>query len=308
MPVIHSVYREAGEVRIDRATCRSCGVCARTCPADVLSMEDGRVVVRDDSPFGCIACGHCMMVCPEGSVTVTGRGIRPEDVVPLPPPEERATADALEALLRARRSVRRFRDEEVAPELLERVVEMASTAPMGIPPWDIGCVTVRGRSEVQALAAELIRGYEGFLKIFRPWLLKLFRPLLGRTKYEMFRHFVRPLAEKYVTAHREGRDVLFHDAPSLLIFHHSAYADTADAVIAGTYAMLAAESLGLGTTIIGGAPPILQRNRTLCRRLGVPDGCTPCFCLILGHPAAPFRRSIRRRFLEGLEGLEGPGS
>ena len=39
-------------------------------------LENGRMRIRDDSPFGCIACGHCMMVCPEGSITVTGRGTR----------------------------------------------------------------------------------------------------------------------------------------------------------------------------------------------------------------------------------------
>jgi nitroreductase len=69
-----------------------------------------------------------------------------------------------------------------------------------------------------------------------------------------------------------------------------------DAGIACTYAMLAAESLGLGSTIIGGAPPILQRNRALCRRLGIPDSNTPSIALILGHPAVRFQKTIRRRF------------
>ena len=48
--------------------------------------------------------------------------------------------------------------------------------------------------------------------------------------------------------------------------------------------------------MIGGAPPILQRNRELCRRLDIPDGNTPSICLILGYPAVRFRRTVRRRF------------
>ena len=83
----------------------------------------------------------------------------------------------------------------------------------------------------------------------------------------------------------------------MLIFHQSRYAEAADTAIACTYAMLAAESLGLGSTIIGGAPPILQRNRRLCGRVGVPDGHTPSFALIVGHPASRFRRAVRRRFV-----------
>jgi ferredoxin len=296
MAVIHSLYREPGTITIDEKTCRRCGQCANICPADVLKLEDGGLRVHEDSAFGCVACGHCMMVCPEGSVRVTGRGISPEDLVPLPSPEERASADALAALMRARRSVRRFTDEDVDMELLERIVDMATSGPMGIPPWDIGCVTVRGRDEVHKLATEIIKGYEGFLKIFKPWLLAVMRPIIGRAKYEMFRHFIRPLAESYVDGWRDGRDLLFYDAPALLIFHHSPYADVADAMVACTYAMLAAESIGLGNTIIGGAPPILQRNRELSRKLGIPEANTACTCLIVGYPAAPFKRAIRRRF------------
>jgi nitroreductase len=237
-----------------------------------------------------------MMVCPQGSVTVTGRGISPDDLLPLPGREVQATPEALAALMQARRSVRRFSDQEVAPEVLDRIVEMAASAPMGIPPWDVGCVVVRGRQQVQRLADDIIKGYERFLKIFQPWVLGLMRLVVGRATYEQFRYFIRPLAETLVDHHRRGSDALFWDAPAVMIFHHSPYAGPQDATIACTYAMLAAESLGLGTTMIGSAPPILQRNKALLRAYGIPEGNRPVLVLILGHPAATFKRAIRRRF------------
>jgi len=297
MAVVHSQYREAGRIRIDDQACTQCGQCARTCPTEVLALEDGRVLVRD-TPLGCIACGHCMMVCPEGSITVTGRGISPQDLLPLPPAEERATADALAALMQARRSVRRFKDEEVDPVLVDRIVEMASSGPMGIPPWDVGCVILRGHQKVRELADEIIQGYAGFLKVFRPWVLAAMRPFLRQATYDRFRHFIRPLAEMYVAGKRQGKDHLFYGAPAVIVFHHSPYADAVDAAIACIYAMLAAESLGLGTTMIGAAAPILVRNKALCQRLGIPEGHTPAIALIVGHPAVPFRRAIRRRFTQ----------
>jgi len=167
---------------------------------------------------------------------------------------------------------------------------------MGIPPWDIGCIIIRGRDNVQELAGEIINGYEQFLKLFKPWLLAGMRIFMRRATHDQFRNFILPLAQSYVDGRRAGRDLLFYDAPAVLIFHHSPYADTADAAIACTYAMLAAESLGLGNTMIGGAPPILQRNRRLCSRLGIPERNTPSFSLIVGYPATHFRRSVRRRF------------
>ena len=295
MAVVHSQYREAGRIHIDEQACTQCGQCATTCPTEVLALEDGRVLVRD-SPLGCIACGHCMMVCPAGSITVTGRDISPEDLLPLPPVEERATGEALAALMQARRSVRRFKDQEVDPTVLDRIVAMASSGPMGIPPWDVGCVVVRGRERVRELVDEIIQGYEGFLNVFRPWVLAAMRPFLRQATYDRFRYFIRPLAEMYVAGRRHGKDLLFHGAPAVIVFHHSPYADATDAAIACTYAMLAAESLGLGTTMIGAAAPMLVRNKALCRRLEVPEGHTPAIALIVGHPAVTFRRAIRRRF------------
>jgi ferredoxin len=296
MPVIHSLYREAGVVQVDEEACSRCGECVRVCPADALELDHGRVRARADSLLGCIACGHCMMVCPKACLTVTGRDLSPEDLRPLPAADARASADALEALMASRRSIRRFDGRQVEPALLDRIVRMATLAPMGVPPWDVGCVVVEGREEVEKLAREVVAGYEGFLKIFRPWVLALLRPWIGRARYEQFRDFIRPLAKTYVAHHRAGEDIVFWGAPAVLIFHHSPYADKADTMIPCAYAMLAAESLGLGGTMIGGAPPILQRNPALCRRLGIPEGNTPAICLILGYPAVRFLRTVRRRF------------
>ena len=246
--------------------------------------------------FGCMACGHCMMVCPTDSVRVSGRGISPSDLVSLAPMEERADGKALAALMQARRSVRRFKKDEPAPDLLQRIVALATSAPMGIPPWDVGCVVVRGRERVQALAGDIVTGYAGFLKIFKPWLLALMRAFMKRSAYEQMSGFIVPLAKAYVEGRRQGRDLLFYDAPAVLLFHHSPYVEASEAMIACTYAMLAAESLGLGTTMIGAAAPIILRKRQLCQRLGIPNGNKPAIALIIGYPAVRFRRGVIRRF------------
>jgi len=297
MPVIHSLYREPGQVAIVPELCDQCLACTRVCPTETLMVRDQTVQISLDRPLGCLACGHCMMVCPSGAVRVSGRDLAPEDLSPLPDPHTKASAEALAALMQSRRSVRRFTDQEIDAATLERILNLATTAPMGIPPWDIGCVTVRGRAEVQRVAHEVLRGYEGFLRVFQPWLLALLRPFISRVKHDRFAHFVRPLAETYLRGLREHRDLLFHDAPALLIFHHSPYADPGEAYVACTYAMLAAESLGLGSTMIGAAAPILARNPALCRRLGMPPRHQPAIALILGYPATHFRRTVRRRFV-----------
>lgn len=295
MAVKHSMYHETGKISVDRERCKLCGVCVKNCAVEVLQIKD-KAVQQIDSSFGCVACGHCMMVCPEGCITVCGRNLSAEDLQPLPPLETRADAESLKNLLVARRSVRRFCDQTVEPELIEQVIDMASSAPMGIPPWDVGVVTINGFEAVCELAGEVVEGYRGMLKLFRPNVLRLMRPFMGQARHDQFRDFIVPLAHKYIEAWEEGRDTVFWGAPAVLIFHHSAYAAEPDAVIACTYAMLAAESVGLGTCVIGGAPPILQRNKSLCARLGIPLGNQLTLALVLGFSKVPFKRGVVRRF------------
>ncbi len=295
MPVVHSLYRESGKTLVDFNRCSACGQCVETCPAKVLDLAGGEVRQVDEG-FGCIACGHCMMVCPEECIEVRGRGIAMADLMPLPPKESRASLEALRNTMRSRRSVRRFADREVSPDQLERVVDMAATGPMGIPPWDVGVATVAGFAAVQELAAEIIDGYRRMLKVMRPGLLGLLGPFIGQVRKERFSEFIVPMAEMFIKHIDEGRDTLFWGAPAVLLFHRSAYAEEADATIACTYAMLAAEAAGLGSCIIGSAAPVLERKRDLCRRLGIPDGNQPSIALVLGYPAVPFKRTIRRRF------------
>jgi len=173
---------------------------------------------------------------------------------------------------------------------------MAASGPMGIPPWDVGCVVIHGRSRVQELAGTIVGDYAKLLKLLKPWLLTAMRFVMKKPAHEQMSSFIVPLARAYVEGRLKGRDLLFYDAPAVLVFHHSPYADASEAMIACTYAMLAAESLGLGSTMIGAAAPILMRNRRLCQQLGIPAGNKPAIALIIGYPAVRFRRGITRRF------------
>lgn len=287
-------FAEKGNVTVDPDLCAGCGECVTICPERLLSLEDGRARPGAGQFMGCIACGHCMAVCPTGAVSVRGRGLDPADRMDLPGTGLRATAEQLEALLVSRRSVRIFGERDVDREVLVRIVEMTSTAPVGIPPHEVGVVIFHGREKVRAFAEEAGVRFARTAKLFNPLVLALLRPFVGKAQHAVLRDFVRPLLRMIVEERARGRDVFAYDAPAGLLFHHSPFADPADGVIAASYSMLAAESLGLGSCLLG-TTVALGRHRDFKDRYGIPREHRIGLGLVLGYPAVEFRGGIRRR-------------
>ena len=122
--------RESAKVTLDYSLCSACGLCARVCKGGPLHAEAGQVRVDASHSWGCMGCGQCMAVCPQHCITVTGRDLVPQDAAPLPPRDQRASYDSLQALMLSRRSVRNYKDTEVPREIIEQILKAASSAPM----------------------------------------------------------------------------------------------------------------------------------------------------------------------------------
>ncbi|ABQ26614.1 nitroreductase family protein [Geotalea uraniireducens] len=297
MGVISSLGDAPGNPVIDRNSCTACGACAAICPLEVLTQTATGIAIDNAAMFGCIACGQCMMVCPAHCISVTGRRLHPDDIVDLPMLESRADADQLAALLLARRSIRKFTGDDVPRLVIDQVLAVAATAPMGIPPWEVGVTVFHGRDKVAELARDTADSYRGFLKLFDNAAMKqLSRLFMKKSVWQQFQSFILPLGRILVKGKERGTDYVFYNAPAALMFHSSPYCDSADAIIACTYAMIAAESLGLGTCMIGCSAPVVGRRRDLLKKYGLPEGNSPKIILIMGYHASPHRKAIRRSF------------
>ena len=74
----------------------------------------------------------------------------------------------------------------------------------------------------------------------------------------------------------------------------SPYADPADPLISATYAMLAAEALGLGSCMIGTPAQFIKYSKKLKKKYGIPERNTQGIMVIFGYPQVKFTRSIKR--------------
>ncbi|MDP1793005.1 MAG: nitroreductase family protein [Acidimicrobiales bacterium] len=280
---------------IDRKLCTSCGACVRACYGKPLELVDGRIEIDPTRLFGCIACGACLSVCPTGAVSVSGRDLGPGDLLHLAPPSARAGYPELLALLQHRRSVRRFTADRVAPELVARILDAAVTAPMGIPPSEVGVLLLEGRDRVQAFSADTLDWMQPTEKWLRP-LLPLARPFVSRSDYALFRDFVFPAVDAYLEKREEGVDWLTYDAPLAMVFYGTGLNDPADPYIPATLAVVAAEALGLGSCMLGFAGYGLFYDKALRRKWGLPDRIRPGVTVIFGHPATKPKHGVQRRF------------
>jgi nitroreductase/NAD-dependent dihydropyrimidine dehydrogenase PreA subunit len=290
---------EAGQITIDYAKCNGCGLCVEVCGDKEYKIIKGKVVPSGTSVFGCIACGHCMAVCPEDAIKINGRTLSQGDMFLLSKEPARADYPRFLTLLQSRRSIRKFKDQEVTDDLVEKIMEAACTAPMGIPPSDVNVLVMKGKEKGHRFASDFCNFLESQQWMVSNWFLAMMRPFWGKKTDELFRKFLRPLFKVYVSSMKKGDNAVTYDAPLTIYFYGSPYCDPADPVIAATYAMLAAESLGLGTCMIGGIHPFLQYGGAAARfraKHGIRYKTQGGLFLIIGYPKVKFKKGIRRTF------------
>jgi nitroreductase/NAD-dependent dihydropyrimidine dehydrogenase PreA subunit len=283
------------QVTIDDERCDACGLCVAVCKGAPLSMVAGAVRVDQAELFGCFACGQCMAVCPQDCIRVEGRDLFTADMFPLPSAESRATYTALTNLMASRRSVRNYEDKAVPRDVLEAIIAAVSSAPMGLPPSDVEVLVLENRAAVQRFTADVIAYFKQHRWLFSDPVLWLLRPFMRKETAAMFKDFLAVAIRAFLEKSAQGEDWLTYGAPCALYFYTSPYADPADPTIAATYAMLAAESLGLGSCMLGTIPYCFQYSRALREKYGIPHRSQQGLMLILGYPAVTYQRGVQRR-------------
>ena len=299
MAIPTSRTQEAATVSIESALCTGCGQCVNVCKDFYLRLHEGKASLAPQSIFGCVGCGHCMAVCPVGAISVRGRNLAPEDMFLLPPKGSAAGFGNLQALLQRRRSVREFSPDPVPPEQIQAILDAARTAPTGVPPSDVNVLVLDSLEKNRAFTCDFCEHLKTLRWLTAPWFITVMRPFWGRANHELFRNFVRPALAAFTASMDAGKNIVTYDAPLLMYFYASPWADPADPVVAATLAMLAGEALGLGTCMIGSVHPLVQWGGSAARfrqRHGIVHKSREGLVVLFGHTHVRYARGIERSF------------
>jgi nitroreductase/NAD-dependent dihydropyrimidine dehydrogenase PreA subunit len=263
-------------LKIDQQKCKQDGLCAAECPMGIIAFEGkgSYPALKPEGAAMCIRCGHCVAVCPHGAM----------DHVDVPLAECPTIDKALnlspaqaEQFLRARRSVRRFKDRPVAREDLQRLIEIARYAPTAGNSQLVEWRVIGDVRNLQAIAGQVV-----------DWM----RSLLKNPKA-----VVMPYYPLLIQAWEKGIDTVLRNAPCLLVAMAPGPAANrmVDLILALSYLELAAPQFGLGTCWAGLLQGAMLADPAVKQAIGVPQDYAFHYPMMIGYANVRYYRLPQRK-------------
>ena len=262
--------------QIDTESCNQDGICAAVCPVGIIDFKKGNYPAPNPQAEAyCIHCGHCVAVCPNGSLSH-----RQMPVEHCPPIDAalQLSEDQCEQFLRARRSIRRYRDRPVSREKIARLIELARYAPTGHNTQNVQWLAMGNREELDRLA--------GLTVEWMRWMVAN-KPEAANSMH----------LDKTILRWEAGHDVVLRRAP-VVILTHAPRADARGPIsstIALSYLELAATGMGLGTCWAGYFGLAAATFPPLQKALQLPEGHQALGAMMVGYPKFGYKRLPTRR-------------
>lgn len=256
-------------ITVDAAKCIHCGTCIRDCIVQCIEFDSEKIPrYIDGGDKTCVACQHCMAICPKGALSFGGKNPADSDVTGY------GNSDELLQLIKSRRSVRFFKRQDIPAETLAKLADMLAYPPKG-GNADSLHFTIVG-------TAEKMRTIEKFT----------YDTILAADN-------ASPVIEFCRDNYKRGIDFVYRGAPAMVAVSVDkskavAGCENADPIIALSYLELYAQSLGLGTLWSDATLTVLNELPAVKAMLNIPDGCELNYTMLLGVPAVKYQRTVQR--------------
>lgn len=263
------------DFRVRNERCTGCGLCVSDCPTRIIEQDANRhPFVASQNAENCLECQHCLAVCPTGAISVFG--LDPDASLPVSA-EAWPGLEQMSRLLRGRRSVRQYRDENVESKLIDRLLATVANSPTGINYRNLTFSVISDKADLQR---------------FREKVMQALIKAAGEGGIPERFAYLQNAISAYV---EHQADVIFRRAPHVLIVSASPQAPCAseDVAIALSYFELLAQSAGLGTVWCGLLKLSLEAVPSLKPLFGLLPGQN-YYPMLFGYPAISYARTVQR--------------
>lgn len=261
---------------VNDVTCTKCGLCVSDCPARIISMEGSHPFISREKEGLCYKCQHCLAICPTASISIVG--LAPCNSLPLSGKLPDSTQ--MELLIKGRRAIRQYKPENVAPDVMQQLLEVACYAPSGRNARQVRFTVVNDREKLMEIRDEIMAK-----------LVKIANNSGFPAGMEFFSAYVRQWEE-------DGSDFVFRGAPHFLVVSAPAYIVTPveDCLVALTTFELYAQTLGIGTVWDGLAKFIINELLPEFKvRLNIPEDHVVGYAMAFGKPAVQYSRTVQHK-------------
>jgi len=263
-------------IQVNQETCIGCGLCVDVCPTRVIQMSNQLPQAVGQS---CIACGHCVAVCPQAALDHFKAPLAKQVALETTPVLD---ADTAARFLRARRSIRRYKQEAVSREKILQLLDIARLAPTGGNSQGVAYHVIDNLDTLKKITVAVVNWMEEEIQKKSPW------------------------APYYISSvdhyHKTGQDIILRGAPCLVVgIAAKAFGPRGrdNTHFSLAYAELYAPSIGLGTCWAGFFEACATvPYQPLLDLLDLPKGMVVTGGLMVGHPQYTYKRLVDRNPLQ----------
>lgn len=172
--------------------------------------------------------------------------------------------------IRNRRSIRKYTGKKLSKQSINEIIEAGKYAPSSHnrQPWNF--TVIIDQEVTDSLSEDIRKWYHSIVKLGYPL---------------SFIKKIREAVEGMRARVKSEKDLFFYHAPCVIIIHSkSKEFYQKDCACAAQNMMLAARSMGIGSCWIGFADIVLNKNRKLRKKLGIPVSHRIMATLALGYP------------------------
>lgn len=267
---------------IDISKCTLCGTCIEVCGTRKLALKYKKIDQLETA--NCILCGHCSAICPADAITVNGEF---ENFYETKKISENISE--IGKILKTKRSVREFKDKEVDKKTIEELINYAEKSPSSSNKRKREYIVVTDKNKILELEKTVISKFNSYKTLTSPFVKNTIGIFNKHTAENLT--IVGKTIEKMNNSFAKKDYPIFRNAP-LVILQIAPTSDVQgkdDCIIAQQYMMIYAQSIGIGSTIIGFAQ---HAHKSLEKYLEVKKGYSIYSVGIFGYQKYKFSKEI----------------